>query len=284
MTAAVFSPIDLHSHSTASDGDLAPADLVAAAAAAGVTALALTDHDSIDGLDEAHRAAGRHGIRLVTGVEISVTWDHRTLHVLGLGIDPAATPLIDGLAQLQQRRRIRAEAIAAKVQRLGVDGALARVESMAAGGQITRSHFARLLVDAGVCKDAKRAFRRFLAQGRPAYVPGAWAHLGSAIEWIHDAGGQAVLAHPFKYPMSRSARQRMLGAFRSAGGDAVEVSCGTSEPGDIESGFEEAVAHGLAGSLGSDFHGAHQPWIRLGRIAPLPPDLPSVCTALRLAH
>ena len=117
---AVFSPIDLHSHSTASDGDLAPADLVAAAAAAGVTALALTDHDSIDGLDAANRAAMRHGVHLVPGVEISVTWDRRTLHVLGLGIDPASPPLIEGLGQLQLRRRARAEAIAAKVQRLGV--------------------------------------------------------------------------------------------------------------------------------------------------------------------
>lgn len=282
MTMAVFSPIDLHSHSTASDGDLAPADLVAAAAAAGVAALALTDHDSVDGLDAANRAAVRHGVRLVPGVEISVTWDRRTLHVLGLGIDPAAAPLIEGLGELQLRRRVRAEAIAAKVQRLGVERPLEQVETMAAGGQITRSHFARLLVDAGICKDAKRAFKRFLAQGRPAYVSGEWAHLGSAIEWIHNAGGRAVLAHPFKYPMNRSARQRMLGAFRSAGGDGVEVSCGTSEPADIVAAAQEAAAHGLAGSLGSDFHGAHQPWIRLGRIAPLPPDLPSICAALQL--
>ncbi len=282
MTPAPLSPVDLHSHSTASDGGLSPAALVAAAAGAGVVALALTDHDSVAGLDEAQRAATAHGLSLVPGVEISVTWEHRTLHILGLGIDPDSAPLTAGLAQLQHRRLLRAAAIAAKIERLGLAGAMAQAEALACGGQITRSHFARLLVGAGICKDAKRAFKRYLAAGRPAYVAGEWAHLGDAIDWIHGAGGLAVLAHPFKYPISRGARQRMLSAFRACGGDAIEVSCGSSTAEEIQSSARDAIDHGLAGSLGSDFHGDHQPWIRLGRIAPLPPGLPSVAHALGL--
>ncbi|MDP9142197.1 MAG: PHP domain-containing protein [Pseudomonadota bacterium] len=265
-----MSPIDLHSHSTASDGELAPGAVVAEAAAAGVKTLALTDHDTIFGLDAALQATRVHGMKLITGVEISVSLDRHTLHVLGLGIDPTAAALVDGLTELQRKRAVRASAIAAKLERLGVANALQRAEDMAAGGQITRSHFARLLIEAGIVKDTQRAFKRYLGQGRQAYVASQWAHLPDAIEWIHAAGGVAVLAHPFKYPLSRANRHRTLKTFRELGGDAMEVCCGTSSAEEISESARDALEFGLAGSIGSDYHGPKQPWAKLGRVAALP--------------
>ncbi len=265
-----MSPIDLHSHSTASDGELAPETVVAAAAAAGVKTLALTDHDTIFGLDAALQATRAHGMTLIAGVEISVSLDRHTLHVLGLGIDPTAAVLVDGLTDLQRKRAVRASAIAAKLERLGVTNALQRAEDMAAGGQITRSHFSRLLIEAGLAKDTQRAFKRYLGQGRQAYVASLWAQLPDAIEWIHAAGGVAVLAHPFKYPLTRTARHRTLRTFRELGGDGIEVCCGTSDAAEISEAARDALEFGLAGSIGSDYHGPRQPWAKLGRVAPLP--------------
>lgn len=282
MLSTPMSPIDLHCHSIASDGELAPAAVVAEAAAAGVTTLALTDHDSTAGLAEAQQAARDCGMRLVAGVEISVSHDRHTLHVLGLGIDPDHAVLRAGLSQLQDKRLLRASAIAAKLERLGVPRALQRAEEMAAGGQITRSHFARLLIDAGVVKDSGRAFKRYLGQGRQAYVAAQWAHLADAITWIQAAGGSAVLAHPFKYPLSRAARHRTLKAFRELGGDGLEICCGTSTADEIGEAARDALAFELKGSIGSDYHGPRQPWARLGRVAPLPSTVAPI-DALRAA-
>ncbi len=265
-----MSPIDLHCHSTASDGELAPEAVVAEAAAAGVRTLALTDHDTINGLDAALQATRAHGMKLIAGVEISVSHDRHTLHVLGLGIDPSAAALVGGLTELQRKRALRAGAIAAKLERLGVNNALQRAEDMAAGGPITRSHFSRLLIEAGLVKDTQRAFKRYLGQGRQAYVASQWAHLPEAIEWIHAAGGVAVLAHPFKYPLTRTVRHRTRRTFRELGGDGIEVCCGTSEATEITEAVRDAIEFGLAGSIGSDYHGPKQPWAKLGRVAPLP--------------
>lgn len=269
-------PVDLHCHSTASDGELAPEAVVAEAAAAGVKILALTDHDTVAGLDAAQRAARQHGVRLVPGIEISATLDRHTLHVLGLGIDPTAAPLQAGLADVQLRRAVRAKAIAAKLERLGVVDALQRAEAMAGSGQITRSHFARLLIEAGLAKDAQRAFKRYLGQGRQAYVASQWAPLQDAIQWIHAAGGIAVLAHPFKYPLTRTTRHRVLRTFKALGGDAMEVCCGSSNAAEIAESARDAIESGLHGSIGSDYHGPEQPWARLGRVAPLPAEVTPV--------
>ncbi len=277
-----MSPIDLHCHSIASDGELPPAAVVAEAAAAGVKTLALTDHDSTAGLDAALQATHEHGMQLVAGVEISVSHDRHTLHILGLGIDPGNALLRAGLAQLQEKRVVRASAIAAKLERLGVKQALQRAQDMAAGGQITRSHFSRLLIESGVVKDSGRAFKRYLGQGRQAYVAAQWAHLDDAINWIHAAGGSAVLAHPFKYPLSRAARHRTLKAFRELGGDGMEVCCGTSSLEEISESARDALEFGLQGSIGSDYHGPKQPWAKLGRVAPLPASVTPI-TALRAA-
>lgn len=262
--------IDLHSHSTASDGRLAPAALVQAASAAGVRVLALTDHDTVGGLDEADAAARACGLRLVPGVELSVTWNKRTIHVLGLAIDPAAAALQAALARLQACRTERAERIAAKLEKRGVGGALAYAATLADGGQLTRTHFARVLVYEGYCRDVAQAFKQYLAQGRSAHVASEWIDLETAVAAIRAAGGYAVLAHPMKYRLRRSGREQLYQAFAAAGGVAVEVCCGNTTPQDVRTLGQEARAHGLYGSAGSDFHGPEQHWLGLGRVAPLP--------------
>ena len=270
------STVDLHAHSTASDGTLAPDALVAAAAAAGVRCFALTDHDTVDGLDAAAQAAQSHGLRLVPGLELSVNCAQKTLHVVGLGIDPACATLTDGLRQQQVRREHRAASIATKLEKLGVPGALDKAAALAGGGQITRTHFARLLVAEGRCKNLKEAFERYLGAGKPAYAGVEWAALDEAIRWIHAAGGRAVLAHPLHYKLSSGGRERVYAAFRDAGGDAIEVCSGNSSVADAARLADDARRHGLRASIGSDFHGPEQVWLGLGRLLPPPPDLEPV--------
>ncbi len=267
---APLSAIDLHAHSTASDGTLSPAAVVTAAATAGVTCFALTDHDSVAGLPEAERTARALGLQLVPGIELSANWERKGLHVVGLGIDPETPALQAGLRQQQDRREQRATAIAAKLEKLGLSEALDKAKALASGGQITRTHFARLLVAEGRCKSLKKAFERYLGAGQSAYVGVEWAGLDEVIGWIHTAGGQAVLAHPLHYKLSATQRERMLLAFCAAGGDGVEVSCGNSDPADVQLSAREAQRHGLKGSVGSDFHGPDQVWLGLGRLHPLP--------------
>ncbi len=272
---------DLHTHSRASDGRLSPAELVEQARAAGVELLALTDHDTTDGLDEARQAADAAGIALINGVEISVSWEGKTLHIVGLNIDPRCPKLCAGLAGLQALREDRARRIAAKLASLGVNQPMERAAELAQGGQITRTHFARLLVSDGLVADLKLAFRRHLAAGKPAYVATQWAALDEAIGWIHAAGGLAVLAHPLRYRLSGAWRQRMLTAFKAAGGDALEVSAGASQQAqDLALCTRDALNHGLLASVGSDFHGPEQRWLKLGRLAPLSSQLTPVWTRL----
>lgn len=262
--------IDLHCHSTASDGSLSPPQLVETAMAAGVRTLALTDHDCTDGLDEADKAARTQGLRLIPGVELSVRWHDRNLHLVGLGIDPQAPALRAGLRELQAIRETRAEGIAQKLERIGVRDALARTRALANGGQPTRTHFARLLVADGFARDMERAFDRYLAAGKGAYVGADWPDLERGVQWINAAGGRAVIAHPLRYRFGTQLRERLYQAFRAMGGAAIEVCCGTSSAEDVRRSASEAVAHGLRGSVGSDFHGPEQPWVRLGRVPALP--------------
>ncbi len=273
---------DLHTHSSASDGRLSPGALVEQAQAAGVELLALTDHDTTAGLTAARRAAAAAGIDFVNGVEISVSWEGKTLHIVALGIDPDHPVLREGLAGLQRRREERARSIAQRLEKQGVNDALQRARALAGDGQVTRTHFARLLVDDAQVPDLKQAFRRHLAAGKPAYVSTQWAGLDEAIGWIHAAGGLAVLAHPLRYKLSGAWRQRMLGAFKAAGGDALEVSCGASQQAqDLALCTRDALNHGLLASIGSDFHGPEQRWLKLGRLAPLSSQLTPVWTRLK---
>jgi predicted metal-dependent phosphoesterase TrpH len=266
---------DLHSHSTCSDGTLAPAELVNHAADAGVTHLALTDHDCVDGVAEAAAAARGCGLHLVPGVEISVTWQGQTLHVVGLGIDPANAILREGLAGLQQQRHERAERMADRLALKGMDvGALAT--GLAGGAAPARTHFARALCQAGFARDPQHAFRKLLRRGKPGYLETRWAALDVAVSWIIRAGGQAIIAHPHRYPLSASGRHRLWRGFKDVGGVGTEVVCANSTPMHIRVIAREAALFELLASVGSDYHGPEQRWVRLGQLAPVPAGLTPV--------
>ena len=261
---------DLHSHSTASDGTMSPAGLVEHAARQGVDVLALTDHDTTDGVEEASAAARRLGLRLVPGVEISVTWNRRTIHVVGLGIDPDCGALRDGLAGLRRYRRWRAEEIGRRLERAGVKGALAGARRFAGGSSIGRIHFARYLVEQGHAQEMGQVFKRFLVKGKPGYVAGEWATLGQATEWICAAGGMAVIAHPARYRLSATQLRRLIGEFRENGGVGIEVVSSSHSRDDCFAMALHARRAGLLASCGSDYHGPDNPRAELGRIPALP--------------
>jgi len=265
---------DLHCHSTVSDGRLTPAEVVRRAAANGVTALALTDHDEVGGLAEARAAADELGMRFVDGVEVSVTWDDTTVHVVGLGIDPSHPELAAGLERIRSSRGVRAEKIAAQLDALGIHGSLEGAYAHAGNSAlIGRTHFARFLVERGYARDVKSVFQRYLAQGKPGYVPHHWSELEDAVRWIRAAGGVAVIAHPGRYKLARAGMRRLLDAFRAAGGAGIEVATSSHTEDQYYEFSRLALEHGLAASRGSDFHAPGEGIAELGRIAALPRDL-----------
>lgn len=271
-----YSPIDLHCHSTASDGTLSPTDLLARAADKRVRVLALTDHDTVSGLDEAVAAARDLDIHLVPGAELSCQWNGRDLHVLGLDIDPANPRLLKGLAGIRAYRERRLQAIADKLETRGVPGMADAARDLCDGGMPTRTHLARALLNAGRVRTMQEAFDRYLRQGKSAWVKAEWPDMESVIELIHAAGGKAVLAHPLAYGMTGAWLRRTLAAFGEAGGEAVEVVCGNTDRQRVDNALGQTLRAGLQGSLGSDFHGPANPWIELGRLRPLPPAVTPV--------
>jgi len=264
---------DLHTHSIASDGTLGPGELVRRAAAAGVRCLALTDHDTLEGLAAGGVAARREGIGWVPGVEVSVTWSGHTIHLVGLHVDADCPALLEGLAGLRGFRTWRAEEIGRRLAGHGIEGALEGARGLSNGHLISRTHFARLLVQRGVAANERQVFKHFLVQGKPGHVPGQWAALGDAVGWIRQAGGQAVLAHPARYKLTRGKLRRLIGEFREAGGQALEVVSGSHSRDDCLTMARHAADFGLLGSAGSDFHDPQSPWIELGRL----PELPDGC-------
>ena len=271
---------DLHCHSSISDGTLTPAELVARAAERGVKVLALTDHDDVDGLDEARAAAARHGMTFIDGVEISVTWRTHTVHVVGLGIDPSYAPLVEGLRGLRSGRGARAEKMAVALAKAGIGGALQGAYRHAQNpNMIGRTHFARYLVEAGHCKDVKSVFSRYLANGRTGYVPHCWAALGDAVEWVRGSGGVAVLAHPGRYmsgrhTMGKRTMHELLAEFTACGGQAIEVVSGSHTPEQYAEFARYAAEFKLLCSCGSDFHSPDESYRDLGGL----PDFPLGCT------
>lgn len=267
---------DLHSHSLASDGSLAPAALVEAAHAAGIGVLALTDHDTTDGLEEAAGAAGALGIRLLQGAEISVTWQSQTVHILGLGLDTASDELQAGLARLRAFRDWRAEEIGRRLARAGIGGAWTGARALAQGRIVSRTHFAKFLVEQGHAASVRDVFRRFLVNNRPGYVSGQWATLEEALAWIRAAGGIAVIAHPARYSMTASKLRRLVGEFRELGGAGMEVVSGSHTRDNVTAMAALCRNERLLASCGSDYHGPENCWIRLGEL----PELPAGCTPL----
>ncbi len=262
---------DLHCHSTASDGVLSPRELVERAADMGVDYLALTDHDVLSGLPEARAAAEAARVRLVHGVEISITWHGRTIHVVGLHVDPDDPILRGGLAHNRNGRAARAERMAEELERLGIPGALEGAYKFAGNRDlIGRTHFARYMVEKGVVKDVKTVFKKYLIKGKPGYVHHEWAGMEEAIRWIHAAGGQAVLAHPGRYQIGRESTRLLLSEFKHMGGEAIEVVTGSHTPDQIPIFADLAVEFGLLASVGSDFHAPGEGGRELGRLQPLP--------------
>lgn len=268
---------DLHCHSTASDGLLAPAELVGRAAGNGVDILALTDHDEISGLAEARARAAELGLRFIDGVEVSISWGGITIHVVGLNIDPDNRELQQGLQAIRQGRTERAKKMAQDLARAGIPGSLEGAYAYVDNPNlIGRTHFARFLVEKRYVSDVKSAFQHYLVSGKPGYVPHQWATLQDGLAYIKAGGGVAVLAHPGRYKLTRTEMRKFLGEFKDGGGAGIEVvtSSHTAEQ-FLEYGIL-AKEFGLLASRGSDFHGPGESRVDLGRLPDLPADLKPV--------
>lgn len=274
---------DLHCHSTASDGVLSPMELVQRASEKGVTHLSLTDHDTTQGLEDAQVAAAINGIQLINGIELSTSWENHCFHIVGLGIDPSHPTLMAGIQRLQLIRTERAEQIAAKLEKKRIPGALAAVKEIAGAGMITRTHFADFLLSQRHVSTQQEAFDRYLGSGKLAYVSTTWAELREAVNWITEAGGVAVLAHPLRYKLTASWLKRLLTTFKDAGGQSIEVITGRTNPDEIRRTSLFASQFQLAGSVGSDFHSPANVWVELGRLAQLPRNIQPVWELL-LSH
>jgi len=272
---------DLHCHSTASDGALSPSDVVARAHQKGVATLALTDHDITDGLAEAAQAAKAVAMRFIPGVEVSVSWQSNTLHVLGLGIGSEDPTLAAGLREIRERRMSRGERIANELSRLGIEGSLEAALNLATHpSNLSRMHFARVLVDRGYARDVKSVFKQFLSQGKPGFVPQEWVSLDRAVSWIKGSGGVVVLAHPGRYTLSQEKADSLIREFKGFGGDGIELlSLGQSK---TKSQFfaEACRKYQLCGSLGSDFHSPHESRVEIGRLPGFPDRITSILSLL----
>jgi len=268
---------DLHCHSTASDGVLTPDALVRRAAERGVDVLALTDHDEVSGLAEAAATASALGLRFVPGTELSVSWRDVTLHIVGLRIDPASAPLRDGMRKIRAGRRERGMLMGESLAGCGIPGAYEGALAFAANeDMLSRTHFARFLVESGQCRDVREVFKRYLTPGKPGYVEHVWASLRDAIGLIHAAGGQAVLAHPGRYKVSRGALRELLTEFKNEGGDAIEVLTSSHTEAQSREFVGHALRFGFLASCGSDFHGPGESWLDFGELPPLPEALTPV--------
>ncbi len=269
--------VDLHCHSTASDGLLPAAEVVRRAAENGVDMLALTDHDELSGLTAARSVADELGMRFVNGVEVSIEWLGLQVHILGFAFDADDEALNAGLAAIRSGRVDRARRMAAALEKIGIpgcfDGAMGHAENP---NLISRSHFARYLVEIGVCKDMRSVFESYLVPGRPGYVDHRWATLEEAVRWIRGAGGVASVAHPGRYKFSRSELRRFFDEFKGVGGQAIEVVSGSHSADNVVVFSRFAREYGFMASCGSDFHGPGESYVDLGKLAPFPQGLAPV--------
>ena len=265
--------IDLHCHSTISDGLLTPEELVTYAASKGVRVMALTDHDDTDGLLIAEATAKQHGMTFINGVEISVTWHRRTLHIVGLNVNPEYLPLANGLKEIREGRHQRAKGIADGLEQVGITGSLDGAYSYARHGIISRTHFAQFIVGKGWAPNIRAVFKHYLVKGKPGYFEHSWASLEEAVSWIAGSGGIAVLAHPGRYDIGRTNMLMLLEEFRFLGGKAVEVVTGSHTVEQYQEYAKLARLFGLQASQGSDYHGPGHNYMDMGRL----PEMPDGC-------
>ena len=268
---------DLHCHSVVSDGTLTPEALAERAAANGVELWALTDHDEIGGQHRARAAALAAGMRYLTGVEISVTFANVTVHIVGLGFDADNAALVQGLADTRDGRIPRAQDMAAQLAKVGIAGAYEGALKYVGNPQlVSRTHFARFLVESGACKDTPEVFRKYLTEGKPGYVPHRWATLSDAVHWITSAGGVAVIAHPARYKFTANEEYALFSEFKAHGGQGVEVVTGSHTPAEYVTYAAMAQEFGLVASRGSDFHSPDESHTDLGKLPYLPGALTPV--------
>ena len=272
---------DLHCHSVVSDGTLEPEALAARARANGVDLWALTDHDEIGGQHRARTAALAQGMSYLTGTEISITFAGTTVHIVGLGFDPDDAALKAGLRATRGGREERAREMAEGLEKVGIPGAYEGALRYVGNPElISRTHFARHLVETGVCNDTSEVFRRFLVEGKPGFVPHRWATLGDSVRWITQAGGMAVIAHPGRYKFTPNEEFALFSEFKTHGGRGVEVVTGSHTMADYAKYADTAIEFGLLASRGSDFHSPDESHIDLGTLPPLPKNLTPVWEAL----
>ena len=272
---------DLHCHSCISDGTLPPEELAARAKANGVELWALTDHDEIGGQHRAREAAEAIGLPYLTGTEISVTFAGETVHIVGLGFDPGDAQLVEGLRRTRGGRELRAREMAAALERVGIVGAYeGALKYVGNPDLISRTHFARYLVEVGACRDTQEVFRKYLTTGKPGYVAHRWAALGDAVRWITEAGGVAVIAHPGRYKFTANEEFALFSEFKEHGGRGVEVVTGSHSSQDFVKYADMAREFGLLASRGSDFHSPAESHTDLGTLPLLGPELSPVWLAL----
>ncbi len=281
MTPAALLNADLHCHSTVSDGTLSPEELARRAHGNGVELWALTDHDEVGGQQRARDAALALGLPYLSGAEISVSFAGETVHIVGLGFDVDDAALRAGLAATRGGRELRAREMAEGLTRVGIHGAFEGALKYVGNPElISRTHFARHLVDSGVCGDTYEVFRKYLTDGKPGFVPHRWASLRNAVSWIAEAGGVAVVAHPGRYRFTATEEFALFSEFKALGGRAVEVTTGNHSSAEIAKYADLALEFDLLASRGSDFHSPDESRTDLGRLPPLPGQLTPVWQAL----
>ena len=272
---------DLHCHSVVSDGTLTPEELAVRAKANGVELWALTDHDEVGGQQRALSAAQANGMKYLTGVEISITFANKTVHIVGLGFDAHDEQLKQGLQQTRGGRGDRAQEMSDGLAKVGIHGAYEGALKYAGNPElISRTHFARYLVETGACQDTNEVFRRFLTEGNPGYVPHRWASLKDAVQWIVQAKGMAVIAHPARYGFTPNEEFALFTEFKNHGGQGVEVVTGSHTPAEYVTYADMAKEFGLFASRGSDFHSPEESRIDLGTLPWLPGQLTPVWEVL----
>jgi len=262
---------DLHSHTIFSDGALAPRELIARAVAKGVDVLAITDHDSIDAYAEIPVAGS--GLKIVPGIELSTQWQTTGIHVLGLNIDPLCDAIVAAARVQAETRRQRARRIAENLAKKGIEDAFEGAMQLSPGSYIGRPHFAQYLINTGRVDSMHAAFKKYLGDGKAGDVKKQWAELPQIIQWIRDAGGIAVLAHPLKYKLTRTRLKRLLDAFIAGGGEGMEVISGQQTVQQTRDMAQLCEEQKLLASCGSDFHMPGTPWAELGVFAPLPANV-----------